>query len=174
MYARHAVLLLAVVALAACGTNRAGMRAPDGMGDPEILHVFMTSNTGEIVTSEPFLADFQSDEVRAFAQMLVRDHGAANAQAEALAVEPRDNSMSVRKNEMAQQTARRLDAMEGAALDRAYLEAQIQMHTQTLQELDTVLIPNAETPALRARLVEARPKVATHLERAQALHHAMM
>ena len=160
------------LALSACGTQRAGMAAAD-LGDPEILHVYMTSNTGEIVTSDPFMDDFASAEVRQLAQMIVRDHSAANERAEALPVEPRNNPMSTAKNQMAQETAQRLQGMEGAALDRAYLDAQIRLHQQTLQELDQMLIPNADDAALRTELQTGRQGVVMHLERAQALRAGM-
>jgi putative membrane protein len=188
MRSLYPLLLLALLPLAACGTP--GMAGSGGttagatagtaaaatadLGDPEVLHVYITANAGEVLTTQPFLNDFQNADVRALGEMIVRDHTAANQRAEAMPIEPESNPVSMRKHEMAMATEDRLDDMEGAALDMAWLEAQIQMHQQTLQELNTLLIPNASNPALRAELEAARAPVQMHLERAQALHHSMM
>ena len=141
--------------------------------DPDILHVFITSNRGEVMTSQPFVEQFESNEVRDFAMMMVRDHTAANERAGALPIEPDDNRVSRRLTAMAEAKARELGDFGGADLDRAYMDAQIQMHTQTLDMLDRVLIPNATDPALRSLLQNARPTVAAHLQDAQRIHHGL-
>jgi putative membrane protein len=168
--------------LAACGTPRMGTApaAPELMAatavteDDDILHVFITSNNGEVMTSQPFVEDFQSNEVRDFAMMMVRDHTAANERAEALPIEPDDNAVSRRMSAMATAKVAELEDMDGMELDRAYMDTQIQLHTMTLDMLDRVLIPNATDPALRALLQSARPTVATHLQEAQRIHRGLM
>ena len=146
----------AALTLAACGTPRMGT-TPDTLefvaanavtDDDDVLHVFISANNGEITTSQPFVEDFQSNEVRDFAMMMVRDHTAANERARALPIEPDDSDLSRRLDAMAAAKARELGDLAGAELDRAYMDTQIQLHTMTLDMRDRVLLPNAGDHAL--------------------------
>lgn len=145
------------------------------MDDATLLHVFITSNRGEIVTSEPVVDEARSEEVRAYAEMMVAEHNAVIERATALGIAPRDNMVSMSMTMQAEGIARELEGMDDAAmLDMKYLEHQIVLHGHTLATLDHVLIPNADSPEFRALLEQTRPSVMQHHQRAMQLHHQMM
>lgn len=177
---RSLLFLPAALLLSACsmsgGMARSGapMAAQTAMTDADILKVFMTSNDGEIVTSQAVVGDAQSAEVRQFAQMMITDHTALNDRARALGIEPRDNQVAASMRQNATAKAAQIDAMSGAMKDRTYMETQVVLHGNTLDMLTNVLIPNARDARLRALLTEARPSVEQHFRRAQQIHHAMM
>ena len=150
------------------------MAAQTAMTDADILRVFMTSNDGEIVTSQAVVGDAQNAEVRQFAQMMIAEHTALNDRARALGMEPRDNQVAASMRQNATAKAAQIDGMSGAMQDRTYTETQVVLHGNTLDMLTNVLIPNARDARLRALLTEARPSVEQHFRRAQQLHMAAM
>ena len=153
-----------------------GMRA-DGamaMSDADRLHVFITGNRAEIVTSEPVVGKLTDPEVRQFAQDMIRVHSGVIDRAMALDLDPRDNPVSMAMTQQAQGVAGKLAGMNGMALDMEYVDAQIVLHGQTLNTLDYVLIPNTRDAAARRLMEQTRPDVADHLRRAKALHNKMV
>ena len=166
------LLLAALVTLAACTTSRSGAdtaRANAALDDAEVLHVFITANRGEVMSNQPFVDELQHDEAQAFAREMVAVHSTVLGRAEALRLVPRNNPISEGMNRMVQERVRQLERMDGAELDRAYVETQVMLHQQTLETLDRMLIPNARNGELRALLVQSRPEVQRHLEHAQQL-----
>lgn len=159
---------------AASTRSDAAMAAPTMMTDADILKVFMTSNDGEIVTSQAVVDDAQSADVRRYAQMMISMHTTLNDRARAIGIEPRDNQVSASMRQNATAKAAQINSMSGAMQDRAYMETQVVLHGNTLDMLTNVLIPNARDARLRALLTEARPSVEQHFREAQRMHHAMM
>ena len=147
--------------------------APMAMTDADRLHVFITGNRGEIVTSEPVVGTLTNPDVRQFAQDMIRVHSGVIDRVMALDLEPRDNPVSMSLTQQAQGVARELSGMSGMALDMAYVDAQIVLHGQTLNTLDYVLIPNTRDAGARQLMEQVRPEVADHLRRAKALHDQM-
>lgn len=177
---RFSLLFCAAALLSSCAMSGSGMadgRMANGtmapMTDADILRVFMASNTGEIVTSQPMLQGGQSAEVRQFAQRMIDEHSAVNARAEALALEPRDNLVSASMTQNVQAKAGQLAALSGAMKDMKYVEAQVVLHGHTLDMLDNVLIPNARDARLKALMTETRPAVEMHLRDAERMFKAM-
>lgn len=144
------------------------------MTDADRLHVFITGNQGEVLTSRPVVGELTNPQARQFAQEMISAHTGVVEQAQALDLEPRNNPVSLSMTQMVEGVARTLDGMSGAMLDMKYMEAQVTLHGQTLNMLDYVLIPNTRDAAARRLMEQARPAVADHLRRAQAIHHEMM
>ena len=155
-------------------TARDAAAAPMAMTDANRLHVFVTGNRGEIVTSQPVVGRAASAEVRAYAQDMIQMHERVIDQAMALDLDPVDNPVSMSMTQQAAGVAGKLAEMSGTALDMAYIESQVVLHGQTLNTLDYVLIPNTRDAQARRLMEQSRPAVARHLERAKALHHEMM
>jgi putative membrane protein len=170
---RHSTLAgLLVLAPAALAQNPAAGNA--AMSDAELLHVFITANRGEIVTSEPLLDDLGSAETRQYAEQMIAEHTRVLQQAEALDIEPRDNPVSMSMTMIATGKAQKLDRMDAPELDMHYMESQVVLHGHTLDMLDFVLIPNADDEQFRALLEQVRPNVEMHLRRAEQIAHQMM
>ena len=174
-----------LLALALCfggyGSALAQQPAPAAdttLTDAQILQVFITSNRGEIVTSEPVAGSATGSEVQQYAQRMIDVHSKVIERADSLAsasnMQPEPNPVSASLTKVAKGVAQSLQGKQGAERDEAYAKAQVVLHGQTLDMLDYVLIPAVQNPELKALMEEVRPRVADHLERAQELHHAMM
>jgi putative membrane protein len=57
----------------------------------------------------------------------------------------------------------------GAAFDRAYIESQVTLHTSARNLIDSTLLPNATTSALRDELTRTRGEVVMHLNQATSI-----
>jgi putative membrane protein len=106
--------------------------------------------------------------IKDFADLMAKDHGAANAKLKQLAEDakiplpdkiPQDD-VDVRK---------RLDPLKGSAFDVAYIKAQIVDHQKTVQLLEWE-IDSGEDAELQRFAAETLPTVLHHLELAQKVH----
>src|SRR3546814_74343 len=95
---------------------------------------------------------------RAFAETMVRDHGAVNKQALALVqrlnVKPEANPTSTALADQAAATSGRLAKLTGAAFDRAYVDNEIAFHRTVNNALRDTLIPVAHHADLKS-LIES-------------------
>lgn len=185
-YPKRAVIALALAVCFGLGGYESSLAqqsaADTTLTDAQIMQVFIVSNRGEIVTSEPVIGTATNPDVQQFAQLMIDVHSRVIEQADSLAnalagggdLQPEPNPVSSSLTKVAKGVAQSLQGKQGAELDEAYAKAQVILHGHTLDMLDHVLIPGAQNAELKALLEETRPKVADHLERAQELHHAMM
>ncbi len=180
-WAQALLVLFALAALPACQATRMGganAGQPGMLTDGEILHIAMTSDMGEIVTSEPAVNKATNAQVRQFAQDMVAMHTQAAQQTrdvagrEGVALQP--NQVSMTMDRSARGAAQKLNGMSGAQFDMMYLETQHTLHQHTLNDLDFVLIPDARDEQVRAHLTQKRGVVQQHLERVRQLIQAMM
>ena len=151
----------------------AGAPAAAALGDPQIAHVAVTADAIDSAAGAFAATKTKNAAVKDFARTMVRDHGAVNKQAVALAqklnVTPQDNDVSRQLQSDAEQAHTNLQGKSGADFDRAYIEREVQYHQAVLDALDKTLIPGAQNAELKALLEKVRPNIAAHLERAQKL-----
>lgn len=163
------LLVLSLVAPAALSAQAA---APN-LSDPEVAHVAVTANSIDIDAARFALTRTRTAEVRQFADLMVTDHSAVNAQASALAtrlgVTPADNAVSRSLVDGAATAHHALETLRGKAFDRAYIDREITYHQAVLEALDGLLIPTTENADLKALLVQVRPAIAAHLAHAKSL-----
>ncbi len=149
MFAR----ILATAALIALPAVAAAQDAPT---DPQIAHIAYTAGLIDIKVANLAIHTSHNPEVVAFAQDMVRDHTAVNDQALALLgrlkVTPEDNATSQALNAAADARYAQLQTLSGAAFDKAYVDNEVAYHKIVNSELDTVLIPDAQNPDLKALL----------------------
>lgn len=169
-------LLLGVALLSAGGCDdddNEEVTAPDAMSDANVVAVAMAANSGEITTSQPAAQRATSASVRAYAQMMIDDHTAANQQLQSLGIAPAPNALSQQLTQTAAQATAVLSQLSGAALDSFYVNMQVQLHQVALTELRTTLLPEAERAQLRTLLQQMETTVAAHLEAAQQLRSSL-
>jgi putative membrane protein len=146
--------------------------SPD-LSDPEVAHVAVTANTIDIDAGKVALTHAKSEEVKNFANMMIRNHAGVNEKAAALAKElnvtPKDNAVSQSLLKGADESKAKLQPLKGAAFDHAYIDREIAFHQAVLDALDKTLIPNAQNAELKALLEKVRPNVAAHLARAKSI-----
>jgi putative membrane protein len=124
--------------------------------DPQIAHIAYTAGQIDIKAAELARKQSKNKDVRAFANDMIRDHKAVNAQALALVkklnVKPEDNATSRSLSAQAATTLGELHKAKGAAFDRAYAQNEVAFHQQVNGALQSTLIPSAQNPELKALL----------------------
>ncbi len=165
------------VALTATGNVTA--ESPESMfADPKIAAVSSASNQDEIQTSQLAVQKATNAQVRQFAEMMVREHGTLEQQAQAMLAQkgmaPVDNALSLQKKRNLQEMLTMLRSLEGERFDREYVLHQIGSHMMTLHTLDTSLIPQADDPQLKSMLQQqVRPRVVAHLEQIKQIEQSL-
>ena len=170
------VTLALVVATSMQAPNPAPAAAPN-LTDPEVAHVAVTANAVDVELAKFAQTRSPTPAVRRFALTMIADHNAVNAQAVALAgklgVTPADNAVSQSLQTGAAEARKTLEALQGAAFDRAYMDREIGYHQAVLDAIDKLLVPTTENAELKKLLVDVRPAIAAHLEHAKQVRAAL-
>lgn len=147
--------------------------ASAGLTDANIAAIVVAANNADILYADLALAKSHDKEIRAFANMVKKDHEAVNDAAVALVtrlkVTPVDNEVSFDLRDDAETTRLIFRDLEGFAFDSAYAENEVTYHKKVLGAIDDALIPSARNAELKALLIQVRPAVAAHLEHAEHL-----
>lgn len=121
--------------------------------DPQIAHIAYTAGEIDIKAAEQALQKSHNQQVRGFAEDMIRDHKAVNDKALALVkklhVTPEDNDTSRALVKQADEERNKLANLNGAAFDRAYVENEVAYHQAVNKALETTLIPSASNPELK-------------------------
>ena len=148
--------LSAAASLMVVGSLGAPALADSGPSDAEIAHIAYTAGQIDIIAARQALAKSKNAEVRGFAQTMLRDHQAVEAQALALVkklgVTPTDNGTSQALAEQARETHAELDKLAGAEFDRAYVRNEAAYHGTVNGALKSTLIPSADNAELKGLL----------------------
>ena len=124
--------------------------------DPQIAHIANTAGLIDIEAANQALRKSQNKDVKAFAEVMVRDHEAVNKQALALLdklkVKPEDNDTSKSLTDAASKKLEELSQLSGAAFDKAYAENEVAYHQTVNGALEKTLIPSAQNGELKSLL----------------------
>jgi putative membrane protein len=146
---------LAIIAAAALVASAPAF-ADTGPSDAEIAHIAYTAGALDVAAAKQAIAKAQSEEVRAFAQTMIRDHEAVNGKALALVkklgVAPAPNAVSASLSGEAEATLQRLASLPAGEFDRAYAQSEADFHRTVNGALQSTLIPAADNAELRALL----------------------
>lgn len=142
--------------------------------DGEIAAIVKAANTSELDAAKLAKSRAKNKHVKDFAAMMVKDHTdmikSGDAVLKKAGIEAKDNEISAHMTDEAKTT---LESLKGAAkgndFDRAYIDAQVNAHTQVLDAIDKTLMPNVQSADLKAELERARPKVEAHLGQAKEI-----
>ena len=150
----------------------AGVSA-QGVNDAQIASIVVTANQVDIDAGKWAISRATSDEVKAFARLMVADHTGVNKAATDLAarlkVTPQDNPTSKSLKAEGDKSLAHLKTLKGAAFDQAYVDREVAYHQQVVDALDNTLIPGAQNEELKALLVKVRPAFVAHLAHAKRL-----
>jgi putative membrane protein len=162
-----------VIALALLSPGLLWADTPAKPTDPQIVHIAYTAGLIDVEAGKLRLEKSQDNDVRAFAQRMIGDHTAVNDQALALVkklnVTPEDNATSQSLTKQAETTRKKLDALTGAAFDKAYIDNEVAFHKTVNSALSTTLIPGAQNPELKSLLQNGLKVFQAHLEHAERL-----
>jgi putative membrane protein len=175
------LLLLAVILPTAAQTGnpaftppgtpaaKPGVPAPHQLNttDRTVIHQLAIGNAAEIELGKLAQQKAHNQQVKGFAQAMVRDHDAAGKRLADLAKAAGlplpsgfdDEHRALREH---------LGKLTGAAFDVAYIQAQVQDHQKTLQLLEHE-IGSGQDQALRDFAANTLPKIHEHLQMAQNL-----
>lgn len=124
--------------------------------DPQIAHIAYTAGVIDIVAAKQALEKADNNDIKAFAQDMVRDHEAVNKQAldlvKKLKVTPEDNDTSKALSKQATEKLAELAKLKGADYDKAYVANEVAYHKAVNGALETQLIPSASNAELKSLL----------------------
>jgi putative membrane protein len=141
---------------------------PPKLTDAEIAAIVRAANNGEIELGKLAKTKAKNKRVKEFAAMMVKDHTDMNKKGDDVCkkagIQPNDNEISAHMTDESKTTLELLKGTaKGTDFDKAYMDAQVNAHTQVLDAIDKKLMPNVQSPDLKGVLDTARPKVETHL-----------
>ena len=149
----------------------------EGPSDAQIASIVVTANQVDVDAGVFAASRSKSSEVKAFAELMVADHTAVNRAATdlvtKLGVTPENNPTSMSLKAGGDKNLAALRALDGRALDKAYVDHEVAYHQQVLDALDKVLIPGAANKDLKNLLIKVRPAFVSHLEHAKHLQSSM-
>jgi len=167
---------IAIAAVLACAAVSSQSQSA-GPTDPQIAAIVVTANQVDIDTGKLAMSRSQSKDVKAFAQEMVKDHGAVNKSATALVhklkviPEDSDTSQSLKKGGV--DNLADLRKVKGTDFNRAYIDHEVTYHEAVIDAIDKTLIPNANNAKLKALLEKSRPVFVEHLDHAKRLQASM-
>jgi putative membrane protein len=168
---KSSVLTAAVCFAAATAMAQIPEKPPN---DAQIADIAYTAGQIDIEQAIEALKKTHNKAVRAYAEEMVRDHLAVNNKIITLAdklkveLEPNDTAKSMYKE--AARKRDELEALSGAAFDKAYAANEVAYHEAVDGALESTLIPSAQNPQLKSlletglKLFKEHKKHAEHLE----------
>ncbi|NND19253.1 MAG: DUF4142 domain-containing protein [Silicimonas sp.] len=162
--------LALTVTMAAAGL---AAQADQPMNDLEIAHTAYTAGGLDIRYAHLALAVSENEQVREFAQTMIRDHTAVNDAAGALIVEldvtPQDNDLSRALVEGAAAKRAELMALSGADFDCAYATNELGYHRIVNQTVAETFIPAVTVAPLKTLLEDALVTFRAHEAHAERM-----
>lgn len=150
--------------------EKPGVPAPHQTNNTDRLFAQLAASGGraEVELAKITGEKGRAESVKDFADMMMKDHDAANAELKKLA-DAANIPLPAELLPDQVELKKRLEGVEGAAYDTAYIKAQIVEHQKTALLL-TWEIGSGEDAELQRFAADALPKVLHHLERAKAIH----
>lgn len=132
----------------------------------DFLEEASAKGVAEIETARKALEQSQSEQVKEFANMMIKDHAAANEKMAELAAS-KDLEISDEATLMDKAKAMILDARDGESFDAAYANNQVAAHEQTIELYERAA--RSDDAEIASFAKETLPKLKEHLKQAQAL-----
>jgi putative membrane protein len=140
---------------------------PAVAGDASFIEKAAQGGMAEVEAGELAANKATNSEVRKFALMMVKDHGAANQKLAQLAKSegiPLPDSYG----ETHRSQLQALQAIDGPRFDQAYMAQMVKAHEQTVQLLKSE-IASGQDPEIKAHASAMLPTVEAHLREAYRL-----
>ena len=167
-FAIAAALILAV----AVQLSARSVPAAAALDDPTIVAIFDAANTADIETGLVAVERGHSKEVRAFGEMLARDHEHVRQVGRDLATKlgvtptpPKDDAAATAHAE----AMATLHSKSGPDFDRAFLQHEAAFHKSVIDAVSSTLLPAIHNEELRALVVKVTPAFEAHMLAAQGL-----
>lgn len=145
--------------------------AADPLSDVEIAHAAYTADDLDIAYAKIALDKSKSTAIREFAQLMIKDHTAANEAALALVkklgVTPKGNAFSQTLVKNGEAKKSELGGLSGAAFDRAYAQNELAYHRVVVQTVADQWIPTIQNSEFKKFMIDANDIFKVHLSHAE-------
>lgn len=160
---------------AANTTSVNGNLAPGASPQPTGDNAFMTEAArgaiAEVELGRLAATKAANGEVKRFANMMVKDHSAANAELKDLASK-KGVTLPAQMDPANQAKVEELRGKVGAEFDRSYIEAMVDAHEKDVAEFERQSV-SASDPDVKAFAAKTLPVLKKHLESVKAIHAKM-
>jgi putative membrane protein len=165
--AAAAALALAPLALAQPAAAQAAK-----LDDPTIVAIFDAANSWDIETGALAEKKGTTKEVRDYGEMLARDHKAVRQMGRDLAAKLGVTPTPPKNFGMAKDHATalsNLQAANGKAFDRAFLQHEVAFHKAVVDAMNTTLLPSLKNDEVKNLVKKVEPAFTAHMMAAQNL-----
>ena len=145
--------------------------------DNEALSWVIQLDKNEITASKETLKKSKDAQVRGFANLMIKQHGAnlkdtlsMNPKLSKKPVETKDTEML---KEHGQELMKTLSSLKGKEYDAAYMQAMVKGHTSALETLDNDFLNKVQTEKVKTHLEETRTHINHHLQEATLINEKM-
>ncbi len=143
------------------------------LNDHQIAGILEEANEAEIDAAKLAKDDAKNKEVKEFAKHMIEEHKKNMKETDKVAkkndIDDEDSEMSKAIKEDGKNKRAVLKKQKDLAFDKMYMEQQVTMHQQLLNDLDQKFIPAAQKPEFKAHLQATREHVSKHLQMAKDL-----
>jgi putative membrane protein len=126
------------------------------LNDMQIAHIAYTAGVIDISYANLALEITKNADVRAFAEIMLRDHAAINdaalALVEKLGGTPEDNATSQNLQSQAAEKRDELRVLKGVAFDKAYAANELAYHQFVNETVENTFMPAAQNEEFKALL----------------------
>ena len=151
----------------------AGAATAQSLTDPQIAHAAYTADELDIAYAKIALEKTKNAEVRQFAELMIKDHTAANEAALALVkklgVTPQDNPFSQTLGKNGEAKKAELRGLSGAAFDRAYAQNELAYHDVVVKTVAEQWIPGIQNAEFKKFMTDANEIFKVHLAHARGM-----
>ena len=169
MITRRTLPLIAVAAASLVAVAPA--QAQKKLTDPEIAHAAYTADELDIAYAKIALEKSQNPAIREFAELMIKDHTAANEAALALVkklgVTPQDNAFSQTLVKNGEAKKAELRGLSGAAFDRAYAQNELGYHRVVVKTVAQEWIPSIKNAEFKKFMRDANEIFKVHQAHAE-------
>jgi len=167
-----AAIIIACAALVLFQSTAQGQIA-NGPTDAQIAGIVQAACQVEIGYAQLAMTKSQNKEVRDHAQQMIADHSALQRSMTdlngRLNLTPADSDTGSTLRAQSEDVSAKLNALNGSAFDKAYIDVEVATHQAIIATVSTVLVPNAQNAELKNALQGASPVMRGHLEHARNL-----
>lgn len=143
------------------------------VSDANIAAIVSVAGNLDIAYGKIAMSKSENKMVREFAQRMITDHSAIQKGAEdllgKLGVKPEEDHTSRGLAENGVKVKAKLNALNGDAFDRYYIDNEVEYHELVVDATAKLLIPNAKNPELKSTLQSVLPLFKRHLEHARMI-----
>ncbi len=127
--------------------------SPAELNDVELAHVAYTADNIDIRYAHLALAISENPKIHEFANTMIRDHEAVNAQALALlkklGAQPQDNFLSKQLTTRSRELVEEMSKLRGAEFDKFYANNELAYHKAVNGLMANSFIPNIENAEVK-------------------------